>query len=147
MITFAGIRTRVVGATIRYLHAPSEPEAVSQLLRLPDIKIVSLTITEGGYNFDESTAKFMLDSPDISHDLAGGIPRTAFGLIVRALERRRAAGVAPLAVVSCDRQTRLAKQSATRTTPGAIKQQPLRPRAVSGKRHRSFGATCEPCSQ
>lgn len=95
-------QTRVVGAMIGYLHAPSEPHAVAQLLSSAEIRIVTLTITEGGYNFDEATGQFMLESPDVSHDLNGGPPRTAFGLIVNALERRKDEGIAPFTVVSCD---------------------------------------------
>jgi mannitol 2-dehydrogenase len=95
-------RTRVIGAIIEYLHAPSDPEAVLAKLADPAIRIVSLTITEGGYNLDGATGVFRLDTPDIRHDLAGGPPRTMFGFIVEALRRRRAAGVAPFTVLSCD---------------------------------------------
>ena len=94
--------TRVIGAMIEYLHAPTNPGAVLALLASPQIKIVSLTITEGGYNIDEVSGEFLLDTPDVVHDLAGHAPRTAFGFIVEALARRKAAGVAPFAVVSCD---------------------------------------------
>ncbi|MGF7133238.1 mannitol-1-phosphate/altronate dehydrogenase [Paraburkholderia sp. EB58] len=95
-------RTQIVGAMIEYLHAPSEPEAV--LTRLADsaTRIVSLTITEGGYNIDEVSGAFRLDTPDIRCDLAGGTPRTVFGYIVAALARRRRAGLPPFTVMSCD---------------------------------------------
>jgi mannitol-1-phosphate/altronate dehydrogenase len=65
-------RTQIVGAMIEYLHAPSEPEAV--LTRLADsaTRIVALTITEGGYNIDEVSGAFRLDTPDIRCDLAAG---------------------------------------------------------------------------
>lgn len=94
--------TRVIGAMVDYLHAPSNPEAVLALLASPQIRIVSLTITEGGYNIDEVSGEFLLDTPDVVHDLAGHAPRTAFGFIVEALVRRKAAGVAPFTIVSCD---------------------------------------------
>ncbi|MGJ4859875.1 mannitol dehydrogenase family protein [Labrys sp. KB_33_2] len=95
-------QTQVVGAMIDYLHAPADPEAV--LARLADsaTRIVSLTITEGGYNIDEASGAFRLDTPDIRHDLAGGPPRTVFGYIVAALARRRQAGLPPFTVMSCD---------------------------------------------
>ena len=95
-------RTQVVGAMIEYLHAPRDPEAV--LARLADgaTRIVSLTITEGGYNLDEVTGAFRLDTPDVRHDLAGGSPKTVFGYIVAALARRRQAGLPPFTVMSCD---------------------------------------------
>ena len=93
---------RVVGAMLRYLHAPVDPAAVLETLASPNIKIVSLTITEGGYNIDEATGAFLVDQPDVAHDLGGGPPRTAFGFIVEALRRRRLAGDPAFAVVSCD---------------------------------------------
>ena len=93
---------RVIGAMIEYLHAPADPEAVLTRLADPAIRIVSLTITEGGYNLDETTGAFRFDTPDVAHDLLGGPPRTAFGFIVEALRRRRAANVLPFTVMSCD---------------------------------------------
>jgi mannitol 2-dehydrogenase len=94
--------TIVVGAIIEYLHAPSAPDAVLAKLADPAIRIVSLTITEGGYNLDGVTGAFRLNTPDIIHDLRGGPPRTVFGFIVEALRRRRATGIAPFTVLSCD---------------------------------------------
>ncbi|OXI43832.1 mannitol dehydrogenase family protein [Burkholderia aenigmatica] len=93
---------RIIGALVEYMHAPADPESVLKKLADPAIKIVSLTITEGGYNFDESSGEFMLESPDVARDLAGGVPRTAFGFIVESLRRRRAANLPAFTVVSCD---------------------------------------------
>ena len=95
-------RTRVIGAMVAYLHAPADPEAVLARLAHPDTRIVTLTITEGGYNLDERTGEFLLGTPDIAHDLAGGVPRSAFGFLVAGLDRRRAAGLPGLAIASCD---------------------------------------------
>jgi len=94
--------TQIVGAMVEYVHAPHSPEAV--LARLADsaTRIVSLTITEGGYNIDEVSGEFRLDAPDIRHDLAGGSPKTVFGYIVSALGHRRKAGLPPFTVMSCD---------------------------------------------
>jgi mannitol-1-phosphate/altronate dehydrogenase len=94
--------TRIVGAMVEYLHAPSAPQEV--LARLADraTRIVSLTITEGGYNLDEASGAFRLDQPDVRRDLAGGAPSTVFGYIVGALARRRLAGLPPFTVMSCD---------------------------------------------
>ena len=60
-------RPRVIGAMIEYLHAPADPEAVLARLASPDTKIVTLTITEGGYNIDEATGRFMLESAGCRH--------------------------------------------------------------------------------
>jgi len=94
--------TQIIGAMVEYLHAPSAPEEV--LARLADraTRIVSLTITEGGYNLDEASGAFRLDEPDVRLDLAGGAPKTVFGYIVGALARRRRAGLPPFTVMSCD---------------------------------------------
>jgi len=94
--------TRIIGAMIDYIHAPADPEALLRRLANPDTKIVSLTITEGGYNLDETTGQFKLDTPDVAHDLAGGPLRTAFGFIVEALRRRKEASTGPFTVMSCD---------------------------------------------
>ena len=93
---------RVIGAMVAYLHAPADPEAVLKRLAHPDTKIVSLTITEGGYNLDEATGAFALNTPDVASDLKGGAPKTAFGFITEGLARRRAAGLPAYTVMSCD---------------------------------------------
>jgi mannitol 2-dehydrogenase len=94
--------TQVVGAMVEYLHAPDNHLAVLNRLAHPDTHIVSLTITEGGYNIDETTGEFRLDQADVMHDLSGAPPRTAFGFIVFALQTRQRAGLKPFTVVSCD---------------------------------------------
>jgi mannitol 2-dehydrogenase len=93
---------RVIGAMVDYLHAPPDPEAVLRRLAQPDTRIVSLTITEGGYNLDEGTGEFRLDEPDVASDLAGKPPRTVFAFVVEGLRRRREAGLPAYTVMSCD---------------------------------------------
>ncbi len=95
-------RTRIVGAMIGYLHAPREPDRVLDMLASPGIRIVTLTITESGYNIDERTGEFRSDAPEIARDLGLALPETVFGLLVEALDRRRRAGTAAFATVSCD---------------------------------------------
>jgi mannitol 2-dehydrogenase len=98
-----GVQARVIGSLIDYLHAPSQTEAVLSHLAHRDTRIVSLTITEGGYNIDESTGEFVASNPAIQHDLANPRQsRTAFGLIVEALAQRRAAGLGGFTILSCD---------------------------------------------
>lgn len=79
---------RVVGSIVRYLWAPRDPGAVLGALTDPRARIVSLTITEGGY------------SPDSAN--TSGTPVSAFGYIARALQLRRDAQIAPFTVLSCD---------------------------------------------
>ena len=69
----------------------------------PEIRIVSLTVTEGGYYISPATQSFDPAHPDIAADIANfAAPKTAFGLIAAALKRRRDAGVKPFTVMSCD---------------------------------------------
>jgi mannitol 2-dehydrogenase len=94
---------RVIGSIIEYLFAPDDPEAVIEKLASPDTRIVSLTVTEGGYNFHHVTGEFDADNPDVVHDLKpDALPRTVFGLVTEALSRRRDRGIAPFTVMSCD---------------------------------------------
>src|SRR3954454_5509424 len=98
-----GLDARVIGSIVEYLYAPDDPEAVIEKMASPEIRIVSLTVTEGGYNFNAVTGEFMADNPDVRHDLQPGArPRTTFGLITAALERRRERGLAPFTIMSCD---------------------------------------------
>ena len=93
---------RVTGAMIDYLK-PGESAAIIDRLADPAIRIVSLTITEGGYYIDPASQKFDPGHPDIAFDAADlGAPRTAFGLILAGLIRRRDAGIVPFTVMSCD---------------------------------------------
>lgn len=93
----------MIGSIVEYRFAPADPGAVLARLSDPAIRIVSMTITEGGYNMDEATRRFRLDAPDIARDLADpGAPRTVFGFIAEALARRRAQGTPPFTVLSCD---------------------------------------------
>ncbi|MGV8855580.1 MAG: mannitol dehydrogenase family protein [Devosia sp.] len=93
---------RVTGAMIDYLE-PGNSAAVIERLADPAIRIVSLTITEGGYYIDPASQKFDPTHPDIAYDAANiGAPKTAFGLILAGLLRRRADGAVPFTVMSCD---------------------------------------------
>jgi len=94
----------VIGSIRRYLHAPDDPAAVLEQLVAPEVRIVSLTITEGGYVADPINGRLPQDDPLVAEEVAGGLarPRTAFGWIVAALRERRRRGVAPFTVMSCD---------------------------------------------
>ncbi|SDO18355.1 mannitol dehydrogenase family protein [Vreelandella arcis] len=94
---------RVIGSMLDYLFAPEATEAVIEQMADPQIRIVSLTVTEGGYNFHPVSGEFDLDNPQVRDDLANPTqPSTSFGLVVEALVRRRARGIAPFTVMSCD---------------------------------------------
>lgn len=97
-------RARVVGVVKNALHAQVDGlEAVFAALCEPQVAIVSLTITEKGYCHSPATGELMLDHPLIAADLAHPeTPSSAVGVIVEALARRKAAGLAGFSVMSCD---------------------------------------------
>jgi len=99
-----GVHTpRVIGSIIDYLYAPDDPRAVIERLADETTRVVSLTVTEGGYSIDDASGEFMPGSPELAGDLEpGAVPRTFFGLITEALARRRKQGSPPFTVVSCD---------------------------------------------
>lgn len=84
------------------LVAAESPAALIAAMADPAVKIVSLTVTEKGYCHNPATGALNLDHPDIRHDLANALPRSAPGFLVRALAMRRAAGLRPFTVLSCD---------------------------------------------
>jgi len=93
----------VIGSLTDYLLAVDGPGKVVDKMAAIDTKIVSLTITEGGYNFHPQTEAFDFDNPDVQHELNHpDQPRTVFGFLAAALNRRRAAGQPPFSIMSCD---------------------------------------------
>jgi mannitol 2-dehydrogenase len=94
----------VIGAIRRFLHAPDDPDAVLEQLADPAVRIVSLTITEGGYVEDEASGRRAVDDPLVLAETADGLssPRTAFGWIAAGLRERRLRGVQPFTVLCCD---------------------------------------------
>ena len=95
-------KVRITGSMIDFIR-PGDTAALLETLARPEIRIVSLTITEGGYYISPATQTFDAAHPDIvadARDMAA--PRTAFGLILAGLMRRRAAGIAPFTIMSCD---------------------------------------------
>ncbi len=97
------IETQQIGSIAKILVAPEDPNAVISLMADPAVKVVSLTITEKGYCHEPATGRLDKDHPDIVNDLA--VPtkqRSAIGLIVAALQKRRQDGLKPFTVLSCD---------------------------------------------
>ena len=93
---------RLVTSVKNVLVAREDPEAVMALMADPAVKIVSLTVTEKGYCHVPATGALNAEHPGILHDLASDLPETAPGFIVRALARRRALGLRPFTVLTCD---------------------------------------------
>ncbi len=93
----------VIGALAGMVFAGENTAALLHRIADPAIRIVSLTVSEHGYCLDATTRRLDPDHPFIRADLAQPAqPRSAIGVIVEALRRRRAAGVAPFTALSCD---------------------------------------------
>jgi mannitol 2-dehydrogenase len=99
----AGDVARVIGCVGEYLYAPDDPAAVLEKLAAPSTRIVSLTITEGGYYVNQGTGEFDAAHPDIVYELAHPqAPRCSFGYLLAALSLRRQRGLPPFTILSCD---------------------------------------------
>lgn len=98
-----GRSAEIVGSMIGF--APVEEDNASLIAQMSDpaIRIVALTVTEGGYYNDPVTQSFNAEHPDMQHDAAHPArPRTAFGAMIAALKQRRADGSGPFTAQSCD---------------------------------------------
>lgn len=92
-----------IGSLVELLWGVEAPETVFEKLAAPSIRILTLTITEGGYNIDKSTGRFILDDPDVLHDLKyPDSPHTVFGFVAAGLRRRMERTGTPLTILSCD---------------------------------------------
>lgn len=97
----SGLSARICGSMIDYLDI--DTTVLIEALAQPNIKIVSLTVTEGGYFIDAVTGGVQLDHPELRHDIANPEnPKTVFGCMLAALVVRRETGVPPFTVMSCD---------------------------------------------
>lgn len=94
---------RVIGIMPEYLAGWNDPETVLRKIASPSVRIVTLTITEGGYPYHPATGEPDLDRPDLAADRATPErPSSAFGFLIEALARRRQNGTAPCSILSCD---------------------------------------------
>lgn len=99
-----GNQAIIVGAVNECLNAKLDSlAAIVEKFCEPQVAIVSLTITEKGYCIDPATGALDMTNPRILHDLqAPDEPHSAPGILVEALARRQARGLAPFTVLSCD---------------------------------------------
>jgi mannitol 2-dehydrogenase len=97
------LEPRVIGSLVEYLYGPEDTEAVVEKMASIHTRIVSLTITEGGYNLNTVTGEFDEQDPEVARDLVPNArPGTVFGILTEALVRRRDRGIPPFTVLSCD---------------------------------------------
>lgn len=97
------VDSTVIGSLIDYILAVDQAELAIEKLAHPDTRIVSLTITEGGYNFNPSTGEFNFDNPSIQYELEHpDQPKSVFGFLSAALNKRREEGLPAFTLLSCD---------------------------------------------
>ncbi|SIQ59225.1 mannitol 2-dehydrogenase [Chryseobacterium sp. RU37D] len=92
-----------IGSLTELIWGIENPKAVIEKIADKDIKIITLTITEGGYNLDKETNEFNLNDEKIQHDLNNSEnPTTVFGFIAEGLRQRKTTGNGPVTILSCD---------------------------------------------
>ncbi|GHB19732.1 mannitol dehydrogenase family protein [Salinicola rhizosphaerae] len=100
------VTVREIGVIREALYAgPDGPDREALIARMshPDVRIVTLTVTEKGYFLNPASGELLTNAEPIAHDIAEpATPWTAPGLLVAALTRRRRANIAPFAVLCCD---------------------------------------------
>jgi fructuronate reductase len=96
-------RIREIGSIRRLLFAGEDKRALLDAMAAPGTRIVSLTVTEKAYYLGPTTGELLSRDPDVAQDLAApDKPRTAPGILLAALERRRAGGLKAFTVLCCD---------------------------------------------
>ncbi|MDR0253158.1 MAG: mannitol dehydrogenase family protein, partial [Brucellaceae bacterium] len=99
----AGEKLRVIGCLTDILVAPENPQAVLETLCQPDVRIVTLTVTEKGYCYLPANRTLDENHADIIHDLQNPqVPRSAPAFLTEAIKRRRDKGLSPFTILSCD---------------------------------------------
>jgi mannitol 2-dehydrogenase len=93
---------RVIGSIADYIFAPENPTAAIERMAAPETQIISLTITEGGYNLTE-TGDFNFSNPVVLEDLNHPMsPKTVFGYLAQSLKLRMRRGIRGITIQSCD---------------------------------------------
>ena len=99
----SGMAVEVTGAMTGFVPVEDGNGPLVAAMTDPAIRIVALTVTEGGYYIDSATKSFDAQHPDMLHDAANpAAPVTAFGAIIAALRHRRDTGVGPFTLMCCD---------------------------------------------
>lgn len=94
---------RLIGSVKGVLVAPENPAALIRAMAQPDVRLVTLTITEKGYKLDPGTGNLLEDDAGLAHDYQHPEePVTALGFLFSALAERRRRGLKPFTILSCD---------------------------------------------
>ena len=99
-------KARVIASVKEVIAAHEEPQRLCEAFANPDIRIVTISVTEKGYHYNHLLKTIDWDSPEIRHDIAHpSRPKTMPGQIVKACLNRMQRNdekVCKLTVISCD---------------------------------------------
>lgn len=96
-------KTLKIGSLKDVVWAQEDSRRILDFIADRNIKIISMTITEGGYNIDKESGKFMLSDEGVAHDLKDfRNPVTVFGYVAEGLRRRRDNGAGGVTILTCD---------------------------------------------
>lgn len=96
-------RIMPIGAIRRVIVAAENPQGAIEAMASDDTRIISTTVTEGGYLYDFEQQRFMAEHPQVLHDLVEPQqPKSLFGYLRLALKRRMEQQHGPVTLMSCD---------------------------------------------
>ena len=95
------INYRIIGSIIGTVDGVTNPQKVIEYMADPAIKIITSTVTEGGYYLTQDSERVDHTHPDVAEDIAGGL-RTYYGFLRAGLTRRAEKNAGPVTLVSCD---------------------------------------------
>ncbi|KAK8900005.1 hypothetical protein M9Y10_002328 [Tritrichomonas musculus] len=95
--------TYAIGGLVELIYGVKDPQSVINKLADESIKVLTMTITEGGYNMDKKTGEFDLNDPKVQHDIKDhDHPQTVFGFVAAGLRLRKQQNHGPITILSCD---------------------------------------------
>ncbi len=95
------VAVRRVRSHVSFLDWSKNAEQAEDVLCLPTVHLVTITVTESGY-YTDPNGLLNRNDPLIEAEAAGGVPQSVYGYLRRALKRRKGAGVGPLTIACCD---------------------------------------------
>ena len=121
---------RVIGSIVESLRQPEDSKPIVDLISSNETRMVTLTLRETNYFFNQEFTKLDISNPNIQHDLTAGkhsnkAPRTGAGLLVAGLYQRYLNKGHPLTVLSCDNLSRNGEISRIMVESFAVNKYPL----------------------
>lgn len=93
----------LIGSILQAIDASASSAPLLEAIADPRIRIVSMTVSEHGYNLDSATRTLDTKDPAIERDLSSPRqPSTLVAILVESFRRRRGAGLVPFTAMSCD---------------------------------------------